>query len=305
MQCRNKTKDTGYVRGLLILFFIFMNMSNLLFAASLENQLQVQKNLNWVFSGMLTNENNIHYGYYFEIERHNEDIHTLSALINVENKSLIFVEESDAKIKDQNTLNWQVGNSYFGLNAATHRFVVGVNTDKHTGFGFRIDTLNEQMDMNKSKALRNGLMLNVSELGRLTGHVYLGSGEEEFVMAKHAWLRQIDVNKLASNQRHHDLTNVLCQFEDGSSFYVAHLPQNDALRGFMAGGKDAKGKNIRMSQFVKIKELPHEWDLSISLPEKHVHFSDLLDKHRTIEDIAAGVVIGKSSGFCTAGKRKV
>lgn len=291
--------------NLALRIFMLMGLCNFMFAASLETQLQSQKDLNWVFSGMLTSENDDHYGYYFEVQRHDEQVYILSALIHLEDQALVFVEESEAKLSEQDSLNWQIGHSYFGLNQTTHRLSLGVSTAQEKGFGFRIDALNEEKADVKPQSLRNGLALNVFELGRIAGHIYLGSGKEEFVTAKQSWFRQINTNKLAQGNKSHDLTNVLCQFEDGSSFYAIHLPEHDALSGFIAAGKDAKGQNVKMSQFVKITELPHEWDLAISLPAKHVHFADLLEKHHKIGDIAAGVVDGERFGFCTAGKKRV
>ncbi|OGV25563.1 MAG: hypothetical protein A3F18_08140 [Legionellales bacterium RIFCSPHIGHO2_12_FULL_37_14] len=284
---------------------ILIGLANLSFATPLEEKLLSKEKLNWVFSGMLTGEHNNHYGYYFEIERLAGKVQILSALFDIENKTLIFVEENDANMPNQTDLNWQIGNSYIGLNPQTQRLALGANSSQGKGFGFRIDTLSEPANRAKPQPLRSGLALNVSALGRIAGHVYLGEGKEEFVTAQQTWLRQIDANKLARKNKSHDLTNVLCQFDDGSSFYAIHLPEQDALSGFIAGGKDSKGQNIKMSQFVKITKLPHEWDLAISLPAKHVHFADLLEKHRLIGDIAAGVVTGERPGFCTAGKKKV
>lgn len=289
----------------LIAILMILSMPPVLSAMSLEIPLQTQQALNWVFSGMVKNDEDHHYGYYVEIQRQQQQVHMLSALIQIETKTLVFVEESDATLPLVAGLNWQVGRSYFGFNPATHRVALGVKTANEQGFSLKIDTVNESSSLMNPQSLRSGLALNVLQMGQVHGHIVLGAQKDEFVTAKQAWFRQLDT-KQATVANKPALTDVLCQFDDGSGFYAIHLPVQDAQSGFAAGWRDAKGHAVPMSQFVKITQaLPHEWDLSISLPATHIKFSDLLSKQRKIGEVAAGVVVGKRPGFCTAGREKV
>jgi hypothetical protein len=290
------------VNKILLLSFLWVFTSPSM-ATSMDEPLKVQDSFNWVFSGMINNEQAERYGYYFEIQKKGDQFRILSALINLERKSLVFVEESQAKLKDIALLNWQVGHSYFGFNTVTHNLAFGVKTPTGQGFSFKVDALNDPVSTTKPQSLSAELALNVIQMGRLNGHLYLGPEHaDEFVTAKQTWFRQLFGKTNKPHEKNHDVTGVLCQFDDGSGFYAMHLPESDALRGFVAGWRDPAGKPVKMSQFVKITEnLPHEWDLSVSLPALHVRFSDVLAKN----GIAAGVVKGKKSGFCTAEKERV
>jgi hypothetical protein len=281
--------------------------SSLVLAMSIEEPLQVKEGMNWVFSGMVTNEQAERYGYYFELQRKGEKFRILSALVNMEKKSLVFVEENEANVQDVSGLNWQVGHSYLGFNPETHRLSFGVKNLAEQGFSFKIDTLAEPISATHPQILRTGLALNVMQMGRVNGHIYLGKDHvDEFVTAKQTWFRQLTTQVHGQTEKNHNLTNVLCQFDDGSGFYAANMPTSDALRGFVAGWRDPAGKPVKMSQFVKItQDIPHEWNLSASFPAFHVRFSDLLDKQHPIGEIAAGIVVGDKSGFCTAGKELV
>lgn len=286
----------------LFLIGVGIGLQHMVFASSIETTLQEKSSFNWIFSGMVTNEQAVRYGYYFEIQKKDAHVRVLSALINLEQKTLVFVDEDEATVPESSGLKWQVGRSYFGFNPMTHRLMFGVKTAENQGLGFYVDTLDEPLSTTKPQILRAGLALNVIQMGRLTGHVYLGGDQDEFVSAKQTWFRQLSGKSMVQTDASHQATGVLCQFDDGSGFYAMNVPEADALRGFVAGWRDATGKALKMSQFVKITEdIPHEWDLSIPLPSMHVHFSDLLAKGQ----IAAGVVQGKYSGFCTAEKEQV
>lgn len=281
--------------------------SSLMFAKPIEEPLQVKDDMNWVFSGMVSNEQADRYGYYFELQRKGEKFRILSALVNMEKKTLVFVEEHEAEVRDVSSQNWQVGGSYLGFNPETHRLSFGVKNAAEQGFSFKIDTLAEPISATHPQTLRTGLALNVMQTGRVNGNLYLGKDHgDEFVTAKQTWFRQLTSKGHGQTETKHDLTNVLCQFDDGSGFYATNMPAEDAMRGFVAGWRDPAGKPVKMSQFVKIsQDLQHEWNLSASFPAFNVRFSDLLVNQRPIGQIAAGIVVGKKSGFCTAGKERV
>lgn len=264
-----------------------------------QSSLHKQASFNWVFSGVMMNEQHDHYGYYFEFIKNQNHHRVLSALIQLDQKKLIFVEEDQADFDDHDDqrTQWEVGRSYLALEPVTQRLLLGIKNDHQQGFRFKIDTF-EPMHYSRPQALKLGLAFNVTQLGRITGHVFLNDQvPDEFVHAKRTWFRQLSDKNSEEQHSSRDLTGVFCHFDDGSGFYAMHLPKEDALSGFVAGWHDAAGKSLPMSQFVKISQsLPHEWDLTIPTPQMHVHFSDLLSKG----NVAAGVVHGKKFGFCTA-----
>lgn len=252
---------------------------------------------NWVFSGMVRNELGGRYGYYFEIQRQGEKFRILSTLVDVNQKKVIFVDENTATLPNAASVNWQVGRAYLGMNAETHRWVLGVEAPHHKGFHFKLDALNFRE--RPANPLSDKLALSVLQTERLNGHVSLGpSREDEFVSARHTWFRQLKAHHQGAP---HPMTQVFCQFNDGSGFYATHLLTPKALRGFMAGWRTASGEAVRMSQFVSIHQTaPQEWDLSATLPAFHVRFSNLLPPPTALSPLSAGVVEGKLSGFCTA-----
>jgi len=260
---------------------------------------------NWVFSGIVTNESAERYGFYFQIQRHDHTYQVLSTLVDLEKHTLVFVEENEAVLPEDPDMNWQVGQAYLGFKPVNNSWVFGVKTESKQGFNFKIDTLSQLTQPTKTQTLRPGLLFFVNQTGRLTGHLHLGEDKvDEFVTAKHTWFRQLSSEALTNDP--HPVTNVLCQFDDGSGFYATHLLESDASRGFVAGWRDASGKPVSMSQFVHMKSLPnHDWQISSTLPALQMQFSDLLAKPGESKAISAGIISGKRSGFCAAGKEVV
>lgn len=267
-----------------------------------------QPAFNWVFSGIVTNEQAERYGFYFQIQGHENTYQVLSTLVDLEKNALIFVEENKAEIATVNEMNWQVGGAYLGFKPINNSWVFGVKTKSKQGFNFKIDTLSEVGQASKTQTLRPGLLFFVNQTGRLTGHLHLGSDQSDaFVTAKSAWFRQLNSQAQSAEEDSHPVTNMLCQFDDGSGFYATQLPERDALHGFIAGWRDAEGKPVSMSQFIRMKQLPtHEWQVSLALPALEMQFRDLLAvEGMPTNAISAGVVMGKRSGFCAAGKEIV
>lgn len=291
------------------LFLSIIGMSLLASQAIAEDnvaQAQPQPHVfNWVFSGMVTNELGEHYGYYFEARRQSSQLQILSALVNIEKKSLVFIDDSQANISGDAEMNWQVGNAYLGFNSVTNRWILGVNTKEKFGFNFKIDApLSSEASSSRIQTLKSGLTMLVEPTGRLNGHVISPDNNEEFVTAKSSWLREFMTKSHLPTP--YPLTNVLCHFNDGSTFYAVHLLAPDALQSFVAKWHAASGLSKKMSQFVNIRHpSPEEWDLSAPFPAFHIRFSNLLSKSFQLSEVGAGVVDGKLNGFCTAAKEKV
>ncbi|MCX7116013.1 MAG: hypothetical protein NTW08_08925 [Gammaproteobacteria bacterium] len=287
--------------GRLFTFFLALIMTGAAHAEPLS--FPIQKEFDWVFSGMVLNERGERYGYYFEIQRQKEQFRVLSTLVNVEKKTLVFVEENEATIHDASTMNWQVGKAYLGFNPVTNRWGLGVATKMHQGFNFKIDALPME-SVPHSKQLRTGLEMVVNQMGRLNGHLQIAKENEEFVTAKNTWFRQV-ISMHASIETH-PMTHVLCHFNDGSGFYAAHLLDPTALQGFVAGWRSSDGLPMKMSQFVNIQHPSlQDWQVSASVPAFHLHFSNLLDHAMKLSDMGAGVVDGAFPGFCVAEKKRV
>lgn len=250
---------------------------------------------NWVFSGSVTNENGESYTYFFQMQRHKNDLHVITALFDAQSKALVLLDEGDAKIADSEQNNWHVGRSFLRFNAINDTWVFGVKTQDKKGFNFKVDMLNQPENNPVAQNLRAGIEFVVSQTGQLTGHLQVGDvSSEQFVTAKNAWFRQIWLSN--SQDQSHQLSSVLCRFNDGSGFYSMNLLESDAVRGAVAGWFDAQGVSSAMSQFINVKEAPEgDWHIRIASPSLHFIVSDSLKR----SDVVAGFVSEKDKqGFC-------
>lgn len=259
----------------------------------------------WVFSGIVNNENGERYHYYFQMQRKNSQFHTIAMLHNGENKDVFLFEESDTTIEHPENLNWHVGRTFMQFNPINNSWVFGVKTKAHKGFNFKIDTLKQTAYTPTTQHLRTGVGLLVTQTGRLNGHLQMGEGtKEQFVTAPKAWFKQIWVSK--PQESLHSLVGVLCQFNDGSGFYSVNLQEPDALRGAVAGWRDDQGSPVSMSQFVSVKEKKDNvWQIHIPSPKVKLSIEDALATKNEKHQLVAGLTDEKMPGFCTISKDEV
>ncbi len=254
---------------------------------------------NWVFSGMVTNEGGEHYAYFFQMQRHGNDFHAISALFDAQTKALVLMDEGDATINDPERNNWHVGRSFLRFNAINDSWIFGLKTQDKKGFNFKVDMLNQPEHNPVVQGLRAGVEAIVSQTGQLNGHVHVANeSREQFVTAKSAWFRQIWLSNPQTQS--HQLTSVLCRFDDGSGFYSMNMLEPDAVRGSVAGWFDAQGMPSAMSQFINVKEAQDgAWHIRITSPNLHLTLSDAI-KQRSV---VAGFVTEKDQqGFCVLNK---
>ncbi len=263
----------------------------------LEQDIFAAPQADWVFSGLVMNESGEQYHYFFQIRRNKERFYADAVLVNAQTNALILYETSEAEIKNQNGLQWQVGRIFLRFNAINNSWVFGVKEHEHKGFNFKIDMLGQPDGVGtKEQDLRSGLALLIGQTGNLNGHLQTGNNEE-FVTAKKAWFRQMWVNKpqLAS----HPFTAILCDFNNGHGFYAVSLSGNDALRGSMAGWRNEEGVPLPMSQFVTAQmEKDREWHIRIPFPSLMFTLKDTLHSTQENRHLAAGQIDGKLPGFC-------
>ena len=250
---------------------------------------------NWVFSGMVTNEGGEHYAYVFQMQRHENNFHAIAALFDAQTKALVLMDEGDAVIEDPERNNWHVGRSFLRFNAINDSWIFGLKAHDKKGFNFKVDMLNQPEHNPVAQGLRSGVDAIVSQTGQLNGPVQVGSeGGEQFVTAKSAWFRQIWLSNPQSQS--HQLTSVLCRFNDGSGFYSMNMLEPDAVRGAVAGWFDAQGVSSTMSQFITVKEAADgAWHINVTSPHLDLTLSDAI-KQRSV---VAGFVTEKDNqGFC-------
>ena len=283
---------------------LLLVLSSVLHAAEMDSGLGVDSpgfsppqstQANWVFSGMVSNENSDRYAYFFQMQRHENQFHVVSALFDAQNKVLLSMDDGDAIITDPEQFNWHVGRSFLRFNAINNSWIFGMKTQDKKGFNFKVDMLNQPKDGPLAQNLRDGVAFIASQTGQLNGHVQVGDvSEEQFVTAKHAWFRQIWLTN--AQDKPHQLSSVLCRFEDGSGFYSMKMPEPDATRGASAGWFNAEGASTAMSQFIHVTEADNgAWHIRIASPAMHLVLSDAVKQRAVV----TGCVSEKDKqGFC-------
>lgn len=259
----------------------------------------------WVFSGIVTNESGEQYSYYFQMQRKNSQFYAIATLINSQTKEVLLFEESNATIAQPEVSNWQVGSAFLQFNPINNSWIFGVKTKNKKGFNFKADMLSQTENTHTIQGLRSGVEFLINQTGRLNGHLQIGDDSgEQFVTAQKAWFKQLWVSKPQGTM--HPLTGVLCQFNDGSGFYAVSLQEEDALKGAVAGWRNAQGIAVSMSQFVTVKESKDDiWHISIASPKIQLSLQDALAKENEKHQLIAGLTNGVMPGFCTISKDEI
>lgn len=249
--------------------------------------------VNWIFSGVVSNEKGDQYGYFFQMQHTGNVLKSTAALFDAQTKQVIFQDENQTEYDNHTPYHWEVGRSFLSFNPINASWVFGVKTKDKNGFNFKIDMLAQSNAQSLEEKLRPGVSVTISQTNSLNGHIRAG-GHEEFVTAKHAWFRQVAMNTI--DDVPHVVSGLLCHFDDNSGFYSMKLPESDALHGSMAGRFDTKGVPAEMSQFIHVKQLPEgPWDIHIPSPNYHLLLSEYIKQNGMI----AGFVMHDSSlGFC-------
>ncbi|WP_094091561.1 hypothetical protein [Legionella clemsonensis] len=259
----------------------------------------------WVFSGTVMNESGERYSYYFHMHRRDTQFHAVAALIDSQTKNLLLFEENSAVIEKPEISNWRVGDAFLQFNPITNSWIFGIKTKQKKGFNFKADMLKTDQSSPGIQHLRSGVDLLINQTGRLNGHLQTGlEGSEHFVTAPKAWFRQIWVSK--TQESSHPFTGILCQFNDGSGFYAVNLQETDALRGALAGWRDAQGIPVSMSQFVTIQEAEEGlWNIQVASPKINLTLQDILAREDEQHHLIAGLTNDLIPGFCAISKDEV
>ena len=255
------------------------------------NALQVM----WVFSGIVSNESGDNYGYFFQLKREDKHFHATVALMDEASKKVLFHEESDAVIDELVPYDWHIGRAFLKFNTINDSWIFGVKLKNNLGFNFKVDMLKQFEKTPNFHHLRDGVTMLVSQTSELNGHILMGtSQEEQFVRADEAWFRQIWQDD--KDNQEHALTSVLCQFNDGSSFYSVNLHEPDAQSGAVAGWYSPQGVRQPMSQFVQVSHAKDDaWHIQSQSPRLNLVLLDAIENNTVV----AGFINGKKNpGFC-------
>ncbi len=280
-------------RFVCIVLFIHFNV----FAAESQREDPLQslepKVGSWTFSGMVSNEGGERYGYFFQLQKQGINFHTKTALINGQTNKLVFFYEGDEVISEANPLNWHVGRSFIRYNSINDSWVFGVKSKDNQGFNFKVDMLKQVNTDKDTLFLRPGVEMQTRQTSLLNGHITLdGEKSEQFVTGNTAWFSKLRFSK--DQKTAHEISTTFCRLNNNDGFYSAHLKEEDAIQGAVAGWRDATGNRVRMSQFVSIKSLDNDqFLLSLSWPKMELKLFNTLKASADI----AGSVTASIAGF--------
>ncbi len=248
----------------------------------------------FVLSGLLTNENGEHYDYFFQIQRDGQAFHAKVALFDSQHQKIIFEEAGDAKIEHPDDYDWHIGRAFLRFNAINDSWVFGLLNDEKGGFNFKVDMLNQREHHTVTRYFRHGISFVVMQTGALNGHLQLADHEEQFVIAKTAWFRQIWLTRETSSE--HQLDGLLCRFQDGGGLYSVRLSESDMPRGSVSGLLSADGEAAAISQFIHVEEKDeHAWLIRVLAPHMQLNINAALAQ----QDVVAGFMLNKERpGFC-------
>lgn len=251
--------------------------------------------VNWVFSGVVTNENNEEFAYFFQMQRDNDQFHVVTALFDIQNKRLLSFEEAAEKVAEPILNNWQVGRAFLRFNPINDSWVFGLKTKNKEGFNFKVDMLGRSEKTPAVQDLRPGVELIVTQTGHLNGHFQAGiDSKEQFVTTKKSWFRQVWLTE--KQDKDHPFSGLLCRFNDGSGLYSVSMHEKDAISASVSGSCDEQGIPMLMSQFINVEEAQDGlWHIKIATPKKHWVLDDVIKQSSVV---AGFVTEGNRQGFC-------
>ncbi len=247
------------------------------------------KQFDWTFSGIVSNENDEHYSYFFRFNRTEKTIKAQAVLIDMQNKNLLFNEENQVEVDNSDVARWQIGSLFLRFNSITNSWIIGLKNKKKEGFNFKIDNLGTSNKLPAiAHSLRKDVLFQINQTGLLNGHFKLNQNDkEQFVTSKKSWFQQVWVSK-PQNDRH-NAHNILCSFINNQALYSINLPEEDALRGALAGWRDESGAAQSISQFITTDVKDSRWNIHLATPKLQLSLQNILDNSSKNKDVVVGI----------------
>lgn len=248
----------------------------------------------WSFSGVIENESDDVYAYFFEMTRDGEYFHVTAALFDAERHALLFYEDEKQRLKNIELNNYAVGDAFLRFNPINERWVLGVKRKDKTGFNFKIDMQNSAEAMPQAQDLRRGLASYAIQTSRVNGHIRQAAGTEQFISAPNTWFSQLWLT--ADQDKQVALQSLFCHFNDGGGFYAIQLQGQDLTQAPVAAWLENQSKPIKMSQFVQMKPAGQDlYTIDVSLPKHHYLLQNDLKKQ---DGLILGFIRQGRQGFC-------
>lgn len=252
----------------------------------------------WSFSGMVTNESDERYGYFFQLQRQGINFHVKTAVIDGQTNQLKLFYEDTEVISKSASMNWHVGHSFMRYNPINDSWIFGVKLSNGEGFNFKVDMLKEANKDNETLVLRPGVELQALQTSRLNGHFKTKSdNKEQFVTGNNAWFGKIWFSK--KQDAAHDISTTFCRLSDDNGFYSANLKELDATGAAVAGWRDPAGNKVKMSQFISIKnkQPDNKCMLNVGLPKLKLDLINTLEQKEK-EPLSIAGFSKDNKGFC-------
>lgn len=251
----------------------------------------------WMFSGLVQNESQEISGYFFQMERQNNQFHVRMAVIDERSGKLLLHYDAVEEQENPIDFNWKIGHAFLRFNPINESWVFGVKMPDKTGFNFKVDMLANSTDKRKSQTVSPGMEALIYQTGRLDGLLQTEEGAEQFVTANNAWFSKIWRD---NNQNNIPLLHTgFCRFADGAGFYSGSLQSKETRQTSFASFLNAEGLAVKISQFIQINSADNAvWKINMQLPRLVLAVQNKLANMEKNQDLAAGFFGEASKGFC-------
>lgn len=249
----------------------------------------------WTVSGLLHNEQDDYYGFIMIMERHGSTFHTFAGLFDLNEKKLIW-QGTDTEFLDHNDLPTQaIGHLYWHFSPINNTLILAYQDKdaKHQIFNLKMDLMQPTV-VTPKMSLTPTLKIKQYWSGTINGHIH--TPDEQFVTSGYVWVQNIWQNQ--NDNQSHPISELLCQFQDGSSMFAIQVPEKTGLHAALAGLYDKDGQRQTISQFINLNP-PTEKDYEIALHghEQNLHLHRLFDNQQ-YHALLAHMNNDTQSGFC-------
>lgn len=249
----------------------------------------------WTISGLLHNEQDDYYGFIMILERHGQAFHAFAGLFDLNEKKLIW-QDSNTQFLDNNTpLTQAIGHFYWHFSPINNTFILAYQdkNSKNQIFNLKMDLM-QPIVVTPKMSLTPTLKIKQYWSGTINGHIH--TPDEQFVTSGSVWVQNIWQNQ--NDNQTHPFSELLCQFQDGSTMFAIQVPEKTGLHAALAGLYDKDGQRQTVSQFINLNP-PNQQDYEISLHahDQNLHLHQLFsNQHYTALLAHMGAI--SQSGFC-------
>lgn len=253
------------------------------------------RNNAWTISGLLHNEQDEYYGFMMILERQEQVLHAFASLYDLNEKKLIWHQEDTQYLELNTPCSQSAGGFYWHFSPINQSFILAYQDQKTKKqlFNLKMDFM-QPIIVTPKISLTPTLKVKQYWSGSINGHIH--TPDEQFVTSASVWVQNIWQNK--TDTQTHPFSEILCQFQDGSSLFAIQAPEKNGLHAALAGLYDKDSQRQTISQFINLTP-PNQDDYEIKLSGQ----KDLLQLHQLFHHPRYHALLAnrkslEQNGFC-------